>query len=175
MSNYPEVAINLYVWEQFRLDSLKSASASYLKGFNYNQYKNIVPFFPVSDNTSGRTKWNDKTYVIYDSFLKNRTKYNTFYPIKTSQMIYSINGELEEIFKWKDFIYNILDRDDIAARAVNEYAGQNLNDIQFSFHSINASQSNYIANTTESSGTKKVFSTNLIIKYEYHRTDIYND
>ena len=55
MSNYPEVAINEYVWEQFRLDSLKAASASYLGGFNYNQYKGIVPFFPVSDNTSGRT------------------------------------------------------------------------------------------------------------------------
>lgn len=175
MSNYPEVAINEYVWEQFRLDSLKSASASYLGGFNYNQYKGIVPFFPVSDNTSGRTKWNDKTYIVYDSFMKGRTKYPYFYPIKTSQMMYSIKGDLEEIYKWRDFISNILDREDVAAQDINQYAGQNLSGINFSFHCINVMQYNYISNVTESTSTKKTFSTNLIIKYDFHRTDIYNN
>ena len=167
MSSYPEVAINEYVWEQFHVTPSMSAT--------YSSYSGTVPIFPVSDNVSGTTKWEGKTYIIYDSFIKPRSSNKYFYPIKAGQMMYSIKGTLENIYKWRDFISNVLDREDIAARDINNYAGENINNFDLGFHCINVTQANYIGNTTESSGTKKTYSTNLIIRYDYHITDIYNN
>ena len=174
MNSYPENAINEYVWEQFRLDSLKAASASYLGGFKYSQYNGIVPFFPVSDNVSGSTKWKDKTYVIYDSFATKKP-YKGLYPVKSSQMMYSIRGSLEDIYLWRDFITNVLDREDVAGNEISEYAGANMSNVNFRFHCINVFQNNYIGNSTESSGVTKTYSTNLVIKYDYHITNVYNN
>lgn len=167
MSSYPELAINKYVWEQFHISPSMSAT--------YVSHAGIIPFFPVSDNVSGTTKWEDKTYIIYDSFIKPRTFNRYFYPIKSGQMMYSIKGKLEDIYKWRDFISNVLDREDVAAKDINSYAGININNYDLGFHCINVFQANYIGNTTESSGTKKTYSTNLIIRYDYHIVDIYNN
>jgi hypothetical protein len=165
MSNYPEVAINKYVWRQFQL----------AKPTIYNAYKTGIPIFPVSDNLSGDSEWGGKTYIIYDSFAKPRSVNKGFYPIKSAQMMYSIKGDLTSIYEWRDFIINVLDREDIAARDVNSYAPTVLNDMNFYFHSICAYQMNYIGNTTEASGTVKDFATNIIIRYDYHITNIYNN
>jgi hypothetical protein len=163
MSSYPELAINKYVWKQFEV----------AKPDIYSSY-NIMPIFPVSDNISGTTKWGNKPYIIYDSFMKARVTNRYFYPIKAGQMMYSIKGSVEEIFEWRDFISNVLDREDAAAYDINEYASANINDFNLRFHCINTSQMNYIGNTSEGTGTKKSFSTNLVIKYDYHSSNIYN-
>jgi hypothetical protein len=88
--------------------------------------------------------------------------------------MYSIKGQISEIYEWRDFIYNVLDREDDAARDINEYSGQNLSNTKIYFHCINASQINYIGNSTEQQGQRKMYSTNLIIRYDYHKKDIYN-
>jgi hypothetical protein len=165
MSNYAETAINKYVWKQFEIS----------KPNIYSLYGNTTPIFPVSDNVSGNAKWSEKPYIIYDSFAKGRTTNKYFYPIKSSQMMYSIKGKIEEIFEWRDFIINVLDREDAAAFDINEFAGQNIAGFNLRLHCINVSQVNYIGNSSESSGTKKAFSTNLIIKYDYHSSNIYNN
>ena len=165
MSNYPEVAINKYVWRQFQTS----------KPSIYSLYNNVVPFFPVSDAKSGDSKWGTKTYIIYDSFIKPRSTSKGFYPIKSAQMMYSIKGDLTSIYEWRDFIINVLDREDVSANDVNKYAATVIDNMNFYFHSICAYQVNYIGNTTESSGTIKEYSTNVVIKYDYHLTNIYNN
>lgn len=165
MSSYPEVAINKYVWKQFEI----------AKPAIFSAYKGVVPIFPVSDNKSGDTKWGARTYIIYDSFIKSRMKNKGIYAIKSAQMMYSIKGEIASIYEWRDFIVNVLDREDISARDVNNFAGTNFNDNQYYFHSICTNQINYIGNTTETGGVLKEFSTNIVIKYDYHITNVYNN
>lgn len=166
MSNYPEIILNKYMWKQFEI----------AKPAIYSQYSSsIIPFFPVSDIKAGDTAWGSKAYIVYDSFVKARTTRKYFYPVKSGQMMYSVKGSISEIFEWRDFIVNVLDREDDAARDINEYAGQTLSNSRIYFHCINASQVNYIGNTTEKQGQRKEYSANLIIKYDYHIADIYNN
>lgn len=176
MSNLTtEQAINLYVWEQFRLDSLTAPSASYLGGFNYAQYGGIRPIFPVSDTRGGDAAWNGKTYIVYDSFITPRKRNKSLYPVKSGQMLYAIRGSLSEIITWRDFIVNVLDREDVAAREVSDYVGESGNTANFRFHTIDAIQQSYIGNTVEPSTNLTSYTANVIIRYEYHLTNIYNN
>lgn len=165
MSSYPEIIINKYVWEQFRL----------AKPGIYASYTHM-PFIPVRDMGSDYP-WGDKAYIVYDSFMKARTANKYFYPVKAAQMMYSIKGSISEIFEWRDFISNVLDREDAAAFDINEYAGESgsFDPLTVKFHCINTSQVNYTGNSTEQQGQRKQLSANLIIKYDYHITDIYNN
>lgn len=164
MSSYPDLIINGYVWEQFRL----------AKPSIYSQYS-AKPFVPVRDINSDYP-WGIKPYIIYDSFMKARSTNKYFYPVKTTQMMYSIKGSISEIYEWRDFISNVLDREDDAAKDINEYAGESnlFNPLTIKFHCINTSQVNYTGSTTEQGGQRKQYSANLIVKYDYHITDIYN-
>lgn len=165
MSSYPELIINSYVWEQFRIS----------KPSIYADYTNR-PFVPVRDYGSDYP-WDNKPYIVYDSFIKARTARKYFYPVKAGQMMYSIKGGIGEIYEWRDFISNVLDREDDAAFDINEYAGEsgNFDPLTVKFHCINTSQANYIGNTTEEQGQRREYSSNLIIKYDYHITNIYNN
>ena len=163
MSNYPEIIINKYVWEQFRLN----------KNSIYSSYT-VTPIIPVTDMQGGDLPWGRKPYIVYDSFMKTRTANKYFYPVKSAQMMYSIKGSIGEIYEWRDFISNVLDREDDAARDINEYAGQNLSNTRIYFHCINTHQVNYIGNTTEQQGKFKQYSANLVIKFDYHISDVYN-
>lgn len=174
MNSYPEVAINKYVWEQFRLDSLKSASVSYLGGFDYAAYAGVVPFFPLEDGLAGSSKWGDKPYVRFDSFLRPRSSMRSFYPIKSAQMIYSIKGGVDEVFQWRDFISNVLDREDQAAKDINSYAGQNLDNYYTWFHNVSTMQIQSMNQSSPQASQRKTYSADLIIRYEYHITNVYN-
>lgn len=162
MSRYPELIINSYVWKQFEI-AKSSIHADYA----------ATPFIPVRDMSS-EYPWGTKPYIVYDSFTKPRSTNRYFYPVKSGQLMYSIKGSISEIYEWRDFIINVLDREDVAAQEINEYAGENLANVRSYFHCINAYQMNYIGNTTEQQGQRKQFSTNLIVKYDYHISDIYN-
>lgn len=164
MSSYPDLIINSYVWEQFRL----------AKSSIYSNYSSR-PFVPIRDINSDYP-WGDSPYIVYDSFMRPRSKNKYFYPIKTAQMMYSIKGSVSDIYEWRDFISNVLDREDDAAKDINEYAGNsgNFDPLTVKFHCINTSQVNYVGNTTEQSGQRRHYSANLIVKYDYHITDIYN-
>ena len=171
MNNLVEPILNKYIWKQFETNG-----AEYIPGFLFSQYKGVTPIFPVSDNKSGDAKWGSKNYIIYDSFMKGRVGNRYFYPIKSAQLMYSIRGSsLENIFYWRDFIINVTDREDAAAFDVNQFAGENIENNKINFHCINSFQANYVGYTTETAGIQKSFSTNLIIKYDYHLSNIYNN
>lgn len=164
MSEYPEVIINKYVWKQFEL----------AKPTIYSKYGSTIPIFPITDNKAGDTAWGSKPYIIYDSFIRPRSTNKYFYPVKCAQMMYSIKGTISEIYEWRDFIVNVLDREDVAAQDINQYAG-NLSNDNIYFHCINAMQIKYVGSTTQQTSTTKLYSTELVIRYDYHLTDIYNN
>ena len=164
MSDYPEIIINKYVWRQFQL----------AKPTIYAKYGSTLPIFPITDNKAGDTAWGNKPYIIYDSFIRARSMNKYFYPVKCAQMMYSIKGSIAEVYEWRDFIINVLDREDASAQDINQYAGT-LNNDNIYFHCINAMQVKYIGSTSQMTGTNKYYSTELIIRYDYHLSDIYNN
>ena len=159
MSKYPEQLINEYVWSRFAVR----------KPTVYSQYSGVLPFFPVTDALSDKA-WGSKPYVVYDSMMRPRSNKNWHYAIKSGQMMYGIRGSIAEIYEWRDFISNVLDRQDQTAKELNAYAGANNASTTF-FHSLETFQLNYAGSTSDKSETRKMYSTDLIIKYDYHRSD----
>jgi len=163
----PEMLINSYIWEQF-----KQYGTEYIQDFKIEDYSGITPFFPVSDTVSGDEAWLGKTYVIYDSMTNPHTIRRNFYPIKTGQLIYSIKGDIKDLFQWRDFITYVLDRDDQAAQDVNQFS--NGEESKIYFHKISVFQFNTVNQKTTQSGVYKDFVTDLIIQFEYHRSEMFN-
>jgi hypothetical protein len=183
----PENIINLYVWEQFK---------TYAPSF-YNLYgptsggTDIIPFFPApANNLPTAVIDNDLPYIMFDKFSRVRGGYKFFYPIKTEQMRYTIvGGSLYDInrnqqdryattINLTSLIQNILDREDDAAKDINEFAktlpgyaltpnGTDVN--QYSFHCINVYQSGFTETQQDVSDFMEYNPTrDLIIKYDYH-------
>jgi hypothetical protein len=163
--SYPEVAINEYVWEQFRL----------AKPAIHAQYGTTVPFFPVDDVQAGDSAWDGKTHIIYDSMVRPRSTRKSFYPVKNGQMIYSIKGSIKDIFEWREFIVDVLDREDAAAQDINRYSGLNIAGYNIFFHSVCAYQFNYVNMAYKSQPTQRKDQTaEIVIPYEFHKATVYN-
>jgi hypothetical protein len=185
----PEQIINLYVWEQF-----KTYAPEFYRMYAPvvgNQNLGIVPFFPSpASNLPTTVIENDLPYIVFDKFSRVRGGYKYFYPIKTDQMRYTIHGgslwgvnkfepdRFETTYALTSLIQNILDREDDAARDINEFAknlpgyadtanGKDLN--QYYFHCINVYQSGFTDNQQDVSDFMEYNPTrDLIIKYDYH-------
>jgi hypothetical protein len=182
----PENIINLYVWEQFK---------THAPAF-YNLYgptsggPDIVPFFPApANNLPTAVIDNDLPYVMFDKFSRVRGGYKYFYPIKTDQMRYTIvGGSLYDInrnqqdryattINLTSLIQSILDREDDAARDINEftktlpdYNSQNYPELsKYYFHCVNVYQSGFTDTQQDVSDFMEYNPTrDLIIKYDYH-------
>jgi hypothetical protein len=186
-----EIIINHYVWDKFKEYRPEIAL----------KYNFVMPFIPVSDVRAGKLPWKDNPYVVYDSYYSTRSTNKQFYPIKEGRMIYSIKGNIQEIFDWRDFIVNILDRGDQSAYEINNpglihylpdnirtinpnlplgqgegqrYHPDNLR-IRTYFHCTSVYQVNSINQSTKQGGVEKDFSTDLIIKYDYHISNLFGE
>jgi hypothetical protein len=167
MSRYPEILINNFVWEKFRIH----------KSSIYNEYPaNIKPIFPFTDSRAGDATWENKAYIIYDSFVRPRTgTYKYFYPIKSGQLVYSIRGNNGQLFEWRDFIVDVLDREDVAAQEINNFSAlENINNHIY-FQCINVYQTLPIGQTTKDVSLNQQLITNLIIRYDYHTGGVFNE
>ena len=185
----PENIINLYVWEQFK---------THAPAF-YNLYgptsggPDIVPFFPApANNLPTAVIENDLPYVMFDKFSRVRGAsggYKYFYPVKTDQMRYTIvGGSLYDINRNQQdryattinitsLIQSILDREDDAARDINEftktlpdYNSTNYPELnKYYFHCVNVYQSGFTDTQQDVSDFMEYNPTrDLIIKYDYH-------
>jgi hypothetical protein len=182
----PENIINLYVWEQFK---------TYAPAF-YNLYgptsggPDIVPFFPApANNLPTAVLDNDLPYIMFDKFSRVRSGYKYFYPIKTDQMRYTVvGGSLYDInrnqqdryattINLTSLIQSILDREDDAAKDINEFTKTlpDYNDANYPelnkyyFHCVNVYQSGFTDTQQDASNFMEYNPTrDLIIKYDYH-------
>jgi hypothetical protein len=196
MTERPETIINKYVWEQFKTEA-PAFYNSFPQTVGGSQF---IPFFPAGvANVPNWVIEQDLPYIVFDKFTKVRTgKYKYFYPIKSEQMRYTIyGGSLPGYpavgiegnnynytpgyqFDRYGFTINltslitlILDREDQAAKDINEFSGELYEDsnpyFKYNFHCINVFQSGYaesqqdVANLMEYRPTR-----DLIIKYDYH-------
>jgi len=164
----PELFINKYVWEQFRLND---------EDF-YNEYiengKRFVPIFPVNDPNAGAISWGSRPYILYDNFVKARTgKDKSFYPIKSQQMLYSIRGaSVEDVYAMRHIMLSSLDREDAAAEDINNFISITNSDplkpSLVNFQCINAYQVTYMKDATNLDTTRTPYQTDLIVKFDYH-------
>ena len=167
-TNTPELFINKYVWEQFRL-----ADETF-----YNQYKNngvsFVPIFPINDPNASNIAWGSRPYILYDNFVKARTgKDKYFYPIKSQQMLYSIRGaSVEDVYAMRHIMLSSLDREDAAAEDINNFISITNSDPLkpplVNFQCINAYQVTYMKDATNLDTTRTPYQTDLIVKFDYH-------
>jgi len=203
----PENVINRYVWEQFKYRA-PGFYNSYPKTVGG---KDIIPFFPAgTGNIPPEVLENDLPYIVFDKFTRVRTgSHKYFYPVKSDQMRYTIYGgslpeypykfidgkENSEFYYTPNFGFDrygftigltslitlILDREDAAARDINEF-GKDIpgylsqeDYFTYNFHCINVFQSGYaesqqdVANLMEYRPTR-----DLIIRYDYSSTQ-YNE
>ena len=150
----------------------------------------IIPFFPApANNLPTAVIDNDLPYVMFDKFSRIRGGYKYFYPIKTDQMRYTIvGGSLYDInrnqqdryattINLTSLIQNILDREDDAARDINEftktlpdYNDPNYPELnKYYFHCVNVYQSGFTDTQQDVSDFMEYNPTrDLIIKYDYH-------
>jgi hypothetical protein len=206
MTTYmPENVINRYVWEQFKTQAPDFYTA-YPKTVNG---ADLIPFFPAGvGNIPPEIIEDGLPYIVFDKFTKVRTgKYKYFYPIKSDQMRYTIyGGSLPQYSTFSaegsysfastpgssfdrygftialtSLITSILDREDSAARDINDFAGS-LPDykdgnplFRYNFHCINVFQSGYAESQQDVSNLMEYRpSRDLIIKYDYHSVQ-YNE
>lgn len=156
----PEVLINKYIWEQFKL-----ADENFYDLYIENG-KRFVPIFPVNDPNAGAISWGSRPYILYDNFVRARTgREKYFYPIKSQQMLYSIRGaEVQDVYAMRHLIITALDREDAAAEDVNEFVGPS----GVKFQCINAYQVTYMKDATNLDTTRTPYQTDLIVKFDYH-------
>lgn len=160
--NFAPLIINSYIWNE--LGAVMPSLTS--------KYTGIEPIYPVYDSLSAKGAWNGLPYIIYDNMLMS--KISSFYGIKREQTVYSIRGNVPEIFKIRNAIIDIIDRSDDAAKDINEYAGQNLNNVSVFFHEFSAFQLDFTNEKTIANSTRQLYTTELILEYEYHNQSIYN-
>jgi hypothetical protein len=70
----------------------------------------------------------------------------------------------------RTLMYDLLDREDVAADEINQYAQQlyGVNN-KFFLHCINLYQVTYMEDATNLDVQRSVFSTDFVIKYDFHK------
>lgn len=133
-------------------------------------YGTTVPIFPIADTYAGNDIWKNKAYFIYNTVYGRPV--DEFYPVKTELVHYSLKGDASQTFQWSRALQFILDRQDDAAKDVNEWNrlyGQS----DIFFHNIRVFQveksagRNYI--------TDQNVITDMIVKITYHYTSTIDD
>jgi len=153
----PIVLINNYLW------ALASGSVSGIDRvssavWNISQYT-YKPFYPVHENNAPES--NKIPYVLYD-YLFDKPN-DTFWPINKEQAIYSIVGDIPNIFYVKNFIYETLQKFDKSAQEINDY----IKDPDINFKCVHVYQDNYISEEKRSDSVKPKYITTLTISYDY--------
>ena len=124
-------------------------------------WTNIIPYFPVHDSTGIDASWEHKPYVVYD-WISLRTP-TDLYPRKTEQLVYSIRGQIDEIYKIRDDIVGYLDRQDESANELNLWQQEALPTEEcVSFHTMRAWQSGRVVQPDQ---TKQFYTLPMIIEY----------
>lgn len=156
----PATIINGYLW-----DTMKSIDPNISKG-----YRNQIPFFPISDSSSGAKSWENRAYFIYDRMIKMSSK--SFYPIKQEHLLYYLKGNEIQTLEWGMALQQILDRGDDAAQDINNWNSKQENIGNVYFHSLCVNQAS--GGDMSSSASTRDFSvrphyiTQFIVAAEYH-------
>ena len=84
-------------------------------------------------------------------------------PPSTSQAIYSIVGDVPQIFYVKNFIFDTLKKFDKSAQAINDHA----NHADINFKCVHVFQNNFITDEKRIDSFKPKYITTLTLSYDY--------
>jgi hypothetical protein len=153
----PIVLINNYLWD---LASGSVAGVPRVSSAVWNvssyQYK---PFYPVSENLAPDSA--TMPFVLYDYMIEPPK--DTFWPLHQERAIYSIVGDIPQIFYVKNFIYDNLKKYDKSAQGINEH----LRDPDVHFKCIHVEQDNFIADERRAESLKPKYITTITLSYDY--------
>lgn len=155
----PVLTINNYLW-----DVMKQIDPTLTQA---KKYGNRVPFFPMSDATSGTKSWENKPYIIYDRML--RMTGSPFYPIKNEHILYAVKGKEEETFEWSAAIQYILDRMDDAAQDINDWNRSQDTPANVYFHNLRVYQTD--SSRSRDFSNRPYYITEFVVDARYHFTD----
>ena len=165
----PALAVNNYIW-----DTMKTIEPSLA-----NEYE-TVPFFPLNDSAAGSEPWNKKPYFIYDRVFRFSSK--PFYPHKRESILYYLKAGDIDSLQWSAALQLILDREDDAAKDVNDWIRSQPNylDYPYYFHNIRVYQSRSSSPSSdgkirEFSTVQPYFITEFMIDIHYHSTESLED
>jgi hypothetical protein len=153
----PIVLINNYLWS-LASGSVSGQSAVPSAVWNTSTYA-YRPFYPVNENLAPEST--NMPYVLYDFMF--RPPDATFWPINKERAIYSIVGDIPQIFYVKNFIFDTLKKFDKSATDVNNH----INDSDIRFKSIHVYQDNFVLDEKRIDSYKPKYITTLTLSYEY--------
>jgi hypothetical protein len=166
----PTLAINGYLW-----DVMKVFEPSL-----FSQYGNTVPFYPISDSSAGDEPWDSKPYFIYDRVFRFSGK--PFYEHKRESTLYYLKAREVDSLQWSAAVQLILDREDDAAKDVNEWIRNNGGSSEYPvyFHNIRVYQSRSSSPSSdgkirEFSTVQPYFITEFMIDTHFHFTKTFDD
>ena len=153
----PIVLINNYMW------ALASGSVSGIAKvpsavWNVDSYS-YRPFYPVHENNAPESA--TMPYVLYDYLFDKPS--DSFWPMNKEQAIYSIVGDIPQIFYVKNFIFDTLKKYDKSAQELNDY----IKDSDIKFKCIHVSQNNFISEEKRIDSLKPKYITTLTLSYDY--------
>lgn len=155
----PVLTVNGYLWDTMKsIDPTLSSS---------RKYGNTIPFFPMSDSTSGTKSWENKTYAIYDRIMRQSP--TSFYPIKKEHILYAIKGKEEQTFEWSAAIQYILDRQDDAAQDINDWNRSQPIPANVYFHHLRVFQTD--SSVSRDFSNRPYYITQFVVEAQYHFTD----
>jgi hypothetical protein len=165
----PSLAINGYLW-----DTMKQIQPSLA-----TKYKNKIPFFPLGDSAAGAKMWEDNPYFVYDRVF--RFSSNPFYELKRESTLYYLKARDVDSLKWAAAVQLILDREDDAAKDINEWIRnqENWEDYCVYFHNVRIYQSR--SSSASSSGkireetSRPYYITEFMVDTHFHYTKSFAD
>lgn len=168
----PPLAVNGYLW-----DTMKKIDPTLTQT---KRYGNKTPFFPVGDSTTGQKQWENKPYFIYDRVFRFAS--NPFYPKKRESFLYYLKAKPVESLQWGAAVQLILDREDDAAKDINDWIRSQPNgsdDYPVYFHNLRVYQSRSGAAGSEGEmreeSSRPYYITEFMIDACYHFTKSLDD
>ncbi|NDB83845.1 MAG: hypothetical protein EB127_14140 [Alphaproteobacteria bacterium] len=153
----PVVLINNYLWD-LASGSVTGNPKVSSAVWNVNSYS-YQPFYPVHENTAPESS--TTPYVLYDFLFEEPD--DTFWPLHKEKAIYSIVGDIPQIFYVKNFIFESLKKFDKSAQEVNNH----INDSSINFKCIHVYQDNFISEEKRIDSFKPKYITTLTLTYDY--------
>jgi len=154
----PIVLINNFIWD-LASGSVSGYPTISSAVWNISQYV-YKPFFPVNENLAPDSS--KMPYILYDYSFK-MPNMNTFWPLQSETAMYTIVGDVPQIFYLKNFIYDTLKKYDTSAQEINKH----IKDTTINFKCIHVDQQNFIVDERRIDSYKPKYLTSLLLTYDY--------
>lgn len=161
----PQLAMNGFLW--YAMNQIDPSLQSY--------YPNTIPIYPLGDSSSGNEAWDNKPYLIYDRVF--RFSSDPCYVKKRDSSLYYLKAREIDSLQWAAAIQAILDREDDAAKDINDWIRMqdNPGDYPVYFHNLRIYQARSSSASSsgllrEDSTVQPYYITEFIVDVMYHFT-----